>query len=217
MAEMTTFDTLRAELADAFERGQDSASDPIVYENMGRIINRAERRIAYDVKVQGYETTATAAFTASTALVEKPGDWLRTISMNFGSGTSNNTRTILFPRSYEFIRSVCPDETSTGTPRWYADHGLNHWLIGPTPSASSPFEVKYYGLPELLDDANQSNWVSETIPHILFNACMVELAIFLKDDQRAAGLLSIYKDSLGALAKEDVQKIVDRAATRRAA
>jgi hypothetical protein len=46
---------------------------------------------------------------------------------------------------------------------------------------------------------------------------MVEMAIFLKDDQRAAGLLSVYKESLGALAREDVQKVVDRAATRKSA
>lgn len=217
MAEVTTFDSLRAYLADAFERGQDAGSDAIVFENMGRIINLAERRIAYDVKVQGYQKTATAAFTGGSAVVVKPGDWLRTVSINFGSGTGNNTRNMLYPRSYEFIRAICPDETATGTPRWYADYDLEHWLIGPTPAESSPFEVMYYGLPELLDDANQTNWVSETIPHILTNACMVELALFLKDDQRAAGLLNIYKDSLGALAREDVQKVVDRAATRKAA
>lgn len=217
MAEVTTFNSLREELADAFERGQDASADPIVYENMGRIINRAERRIAYDVKVQGYQKVATSSFASGTAVVDKPGDWLRTISINFGSGTGNNTRNMIYPRSYEYIRSICPDETSTGTPRWYADYDLEHWLIGPTPSASSPFEVIYYGLPELLDDANQTNWVSETIPHILFAACMVEMAIFLKDDQRAAGLLNIYKESLGNLAKEDIQKVVDRAATRRAA
>lgn len=217
MAEVTTFTSLKAELADAMERGQDATSDPIVFENMGRIINRAERRIAYDIKVQGYQKTATSAFTSGTAVVVKPGDWLRSISMNFGSGTGDNTRNFLFPRSYEFLTSIYPDRTSTGTPRYYADYDLEHWLIGPTPSASSPFEIVYYGLPQLLDDANQSNWVSETIPHILFNACMVELALFLKDDQRAAGLLQIYKDTLGALAREDVQKVVDRAATRRAA
>jgi hypothetical protein len=217
MAEITTFDSLRAELADAYERGQDAASDPIVHENMGRIINRAERRIAFDVKVQGYEKTVTSSFTAGTAVIVKPGDWLRSISINFGSGTGNNTRNFLFPRSYEFVTSIYPDRTVTGTPRYYADYNLEHWLIGPTPEASGPFEVKYYGMPELLDDANQTNWVSETIPHILFNACMVELALFLKDDQRASGLLQIYKDTLGALARDDVQKVVDRAATRRSA
>jgi hypothetical protein len=215
MAEITTFDSLRTELADAFERG--SSSDDVVYENMGRIINRAERRIAYDIKVQGNQETVTSAFVSGTAVVEKPQDWLRTVSINFGSGTGNNTRNIILPRSYEFITSVWPDRTVTGAPRWYADYDLEHWLIGPTPNANSPFEVIYYGLPELLDDANQSNWVSDSIPHILFNACCVEMALFLKDQQAAAGYLSVYKESLGAMAKEDVQKIVDRAATRKAA
>jgi len=217
MAEITNFNSLKAELADAWERGQSATTDPIVYENLGRIINRAERRIAYDIKVQGNQKIVTSSFASGTAVVTKPSDWLRTVSINFGSGTGNNTRNIIYPRSYEFIRSICPDETATGTPRWYADYDLEHWLIGPTPSASSPFEVIYYALPELLDDANQTNWVSESVPHILFAACMVEMAMFLKDDQRAAGLLSVYKDSLGAMAREDIQKVVDRAATRKAA
>lgn len=217
MAEITTFDSLRRELADAWERGQDASADPIVYENLGRIINRAERRIAFDVKVQGNQKIVTASFSAGTAVVTKPGDWLRTVSINFGSGSGNNTRNMIYPRSYEFIRTICPDETATGTPRWYADYDMEHWLIGPTPNASAPFEVIYYALPDLLDDVQQTNWVSESIPHILFNACMVEMAMFLKDDERAAGMLNVYKESLGAMAREDVQKVVDRAATRRAA
>jgi hypothetical protein len=217
MAETTTFTSLRDELADAWERGQSSSADPIVWDNIGRIINRAERRIAYDVKVQGYQKIATAAFAQGVAVVPKPGDWLRTVSINFATGDGNTVRNMIYPRSYEFVRAICPDDTVTGAPRFYADYDLEHWLIGPTPDASAPFEVMYYGLPQLLDATNQTNWVSETIPHILFSACMVEMAVFLKDDQRAAGLLSVYKDSLGALQREDIQKVVDRAATRRAA
>jgi hypothetical protein len=217
MAEITTYASLCDELADAFERGQNATDDPIVWDNIGRVINRAERRIAYDLKVQGNQETVVGAFAATVAVVDKPNNWLRTISINFGSGTGNNTRTILQARSYEFLTTVYPDRTSTGTPKFYADYDLEHWLIGPTPSASSPIEILYYGLPELLDDANQSNWVSDTIPHILFAACCVEMAMFLKDDQRAAGFIGVYKESLGALAREDMQKVVDRAGTRRAA
>lgn len=217
MAEVMTFTSLWEELADAFERGQNEVDDEVVYQNRGRIINRAERRIAYDLKVQGYETTAIAAFTINSPVVSKPGNWLRTVSINFGSGSGNNTRNFLFPRAYEFLRTVYPNDTTTGTPRFYADYDLENWLIAPTPSAASPFEVKYYGLPELLDDANQSNWLTEVVPHILFAACGVELSMFLKDDNRAAGLLNIYKESLGALAREDVQKITDRSAKRASA
>jgi len=215
MAQSMTFTTLREELADAFERGQSETTDPVVYEKIPRCINRAERRIAFDLKVQGQQQAVVAAFVSGTAVVQKPGNWLRTISINFGSGTGNATRNLLFPRSYEFIRTIYPDETATGTPRWYADYGEDHWLIGPTPSASSPFEALYYGLPGMLEDANQTNWLTEKIPHVLFNAAMFELALFLKDDQRAGNFLSLYKEGLAAVARDDVAKIVDRASARR--
>lgn len=42
-----------------------------------------------------------------------------------------------------------------------------------------------YGLPEMLEEANQTNCLSEKIPHVVFNAAMFELALFLKDDARA--------------------------------
>lgn len=182
-----TFTTRRGELTDAFECGQPEADDPIVYEKIPRCINRAEWRIAYDLKVQGHQEAAVSSFTAGTAVYQKPGNWLRTISVNVGSGAGNNTRAILLPRSYEFVRTIYPDQTATGVPRWCADYGGDHWLIGPTPAASSPFEVIYYGLPEMLGEANQSNWLAEKIPHVLFNAAMFELACSSRTTSARAG------------------------------
>lgn len=99
MAQTMTFTTLRGELADAFERGQSETTDPVVYEKIPRCINRAERRIAFDLKVQGQQQAVVSAFVSGTPVVQKPGNWLRTISLNFGSCAGNATRTIIYPRA----------------------------------------------------------------------------------------------------------------------
>jgi len=217
MAEIMTFVSLRAEIADALERGQSAVKDPIAYPAIARAINRAERRIAFDVKVQGAQEAVVGTLAADVSVYEKPGNWLRTISVNYATNEAATRRRIIQPRSYEYIRTVYPDGASTGDPRYYADYGLDHWLIGPTPADSAPFEVLYYALPQLLDEANQTNWLTETIPHILLPAALAEFALFLKDNERAGAYLQTYQSGLGSLAKEDVQKITDRASTRRAA
>ncbi len=215
MADVMTFTSLRNELADAFERGQSSAIDPITYDEIPRCINRAERRIARDIKVQGLQETATGSFADGVAVVTKPTRWRQTISMNFGNGSGNNVRNILLPRSYEYITTIYPNRTTEGTPRFYADYDVDHWLIGPTPDAAYPFEVLYYAIPALLDDSNSTNWLTEVMPDVLLNAASRELAMFLKNGQRANEFEALYKSGLQGVSAEDGQKAIDRTIVRK--
>ena len=212
-----TFTSLRDELSDAFERGQSSTSDPLVYAEIPKCINRAERRIARDIKVQGLQETATGAFATGVSVVDKPTRWRQTISINFGNGTGNNVRNVLLPRAYEFLTTVYPNRTVTGTPRYYADYDVDHWLIGPTPSAASPFEVLYYAIPAFLDETNETNWLTEVMPDVLLNAASRELAVFLKSDQRAVAFEGLYKAGLVGVTKEDAEKAIDRTTVRKGA
>jgi hypothetical protein len=51
MATTTTFTTLKEDIRRYLERGFTLASDAIVYEQIPRLINLAERRIARELKV----------------------------------------------------------------------------------------------------------------------------------------------------------------------
>jgi len=217
MADVMTFTSLRSELADAFERGQSSTVDPIVWDEIPRCINRAERRIAREIKVQGLQETAAGSLTANVAVVAKPTRWRQTISINFGSGSGNNTRTVLLPRSYEYLMTIYPNRTTVGTPRFYADYNVDNWLIAPTPTLTAPFEVLYYAVPAFLDESNTTNWLTEVMPDVLLNAAMRELAVFLKNDQRAAGLENLYQMGLKGVSAEDAQKAIDRTIVRKGA
>jgi len=210
-----TFTSLQADIRNYLERG--GATDPIVYEQIPRLITLAERRIARELKIQGFQTVVNTTMQSGVAVYAKPDRWRDTISINFGTGSGNNVHTPIFTRSYEYIRQYWPNETQTDQPKFYADYDYKHWIFAPTPNANYPMEVIYYQLPPLLDDTNQTNWLSEYAPNLLLYGSLVEATPFIKDDQRVQLWQSYYDRALAALNGEDLQKIVDRSTNRREA
>lgn len=214
MATTTTFASLQTDLRRYLERGFTLTSDQIVYEQLPRLINLAERRIARELKIQGLINVVTATMTIGQAVYPKPDRWRDTVSFNIGTGAENNSYTQLFPRSYEYVREYWPDRTQTGQPLFYADYDYEHWIVSPTPDATYPFEVLVYQLLPLLDDANQSNWLTEYAPQVLLYAALLEATPFLKNDERIAVWQQMYDRALSAMNGEDLQKILDRSARR---
>ncbi len=219
MATNVTFTTLSADISNYLERGGSSLTDPTVAAQIPRLINAAERRCLQSLKLQGeIEVLASApplgGFLASNPVVAKPDRWRQTVSINYGVGAGNNTRTPLFPRSYEYCRSYWPDGTQTAPPVFYADYNLLNWLIVPTPDLAYPFEALLYMQPPLLDDSNQSNFFSTYTPNLLVKTALLETAIFLKDDARVQLFLSEMNWELNTLLPQDLQKELDRSVQR---
>jgi hypothetical protein len=217
MATTMTFTTLHQDVRRYLERGTTYASDPVVFEQIPRLINLAERRIARELKIQGFINVVSGTLQAGVAVYDKPDRWRDTVSINIGTGTNNNTRKVLFSRAYEYMLSYWPDRTATAQPIFYSDYDYSHWLISPTPDAAYPFEVLYYELPPLLDDAVQTNWLSEYAPQLLLYGTLLEATPFLKNDERIPVWQNMYDRAAAMLNGEDLAKILDRAAVRKEA
>ena len=211
MAYSMTYNSLLVDLRRYLERGFTLADDPYVYEQLPRLINMAERRIARDLKVQGFIVAVTTNFTNGVATYQKPDRWRDTVSITV---KANNTMSPIFARSYEYCRNYWPNDTQTGEPEFYADYDYTHWLIVPTPNATYQAEILYYQLPELLDDTHQTNWLTEYAPNLLLYAALLEATPFLKNDERITTWQNFYQQAANALNTEDLQKIVDRTAVR---
>jgi hypothetical protein len=217
MATTMTFTTLQQDVRRYLERGATLAEDAIVYEQIPRLINLAERRIARELKIQGFINVVTDNLIVGQSVYQKPDRWRDTVSINIGTGATNDVRKFLFTRDYEYLRSYWPDESLTEEPVFYADYNYTNWLILPPPDEAYPFEVLYYELPVLLDDANQTNWLTDYAPQVLLYASLLEATPFLKNDDRIPVWQQMYDRSAAMLNGEDLAKILDRSAVRKEA
>ncbi len=218
MATTMTFTTLQADVRRYLERGGSLVADPVVFEQIPRLINLAERRIARELKVQGFQNVVTRVLTPELSVYPKPDRWRDTISMNVGVGPSFTKREPVLGRSYEYCREYWPDEGQTDPqPLFYADYDYDHWLIVPTPSIAAPIEIVYYEMPPLLDAEVTTNWVTEYAPQLLLYATLLEATPFLKNDERIQTWQSFYDRAAAMLNGEDLAKILDRNASRKEA
>ena len=217
MATTMTFASLQQDIRRYLERGTTYASDPVVFEQIPRLINLAERRIARELKIQGFINVVSGTLTTGQSVYAKPDRWRDTISFNVGTGPLNNSRKTLFTRDYEYMRAYWPDSTQTDEPVFYADYDYTHWLVAPTPDDDYPFEVLYYELPPLLDDVVQTNWLTEYAPQLLLYGALLEATPFLKNDERIQVWQTMYDRAAAMLNGEDLAKILDRSAVRKEA
>ena len=212
-----TFTSLQSDLQSYLQRGTNT--DPIVYNQLPKLINNAERRIARELKVLGFQVPITTTLTAGTngQVLAKPDRWRATISMAYGAQNASgafNVRTPLFPRSYEYIRQYWPDDSVFAPPKFYADYDFNNWLICPTPDQAYPLEIQCWVLPALLDVNNQTNWTSNYCPDVLLYASLLECAPFIVNDARIPTWDKYYQDRMSGLSAEDAQRIIDRTTHR---
>lgn len=212
-----TFDSLMIDLGKYSQRAQSAASDPNTYAQLPKLINLAERRICNDLQIQGFITPVNSAMTTGVAVYAKPDRWRATASLNFGNGTNNNVRNPVYPRVYELLRAFWPDDSLTGTPRYYADYDYQHFIVAPTPDQNYPFELVCYQLPPMLDASNQQNWVTEYLPSALLYGALKELALFVKNQADAGGFDAEYNGFIQKVGTSDLKKIIDRTSTRNAA
>lgn len=207
MSYSMTYDSLLVDVRRYLERGFTQESDQIVYDQLPRLITLGERRIARELKIQGFIRAVTTPLSIGVAVYLKPDRWRDTVSM-----TVNGTP--IYARSYEYIRNYWPDETATGTPQFYADYDYQHWIITPTPDTASTLEILYYELPRLLGEDFQTNWLTEYAPDLLTYAALLEATPFLKKDERIQTWQAMYDRAAQALNGEDLKRILDRSANR---
>lgn len=207
MAYIMTYDSLLTDIRRYLERGFSLESDEIVYEQLPRLITLGERRIARELKIEGFIRAVQTPLQPGVAVYLKPDRWRDTVSMTVDGSP-------IFARVYEYCRNYWPDEAQTGTPQFYADYDYQHWLITPTPATAQTLEILYYEQPRFLGEDFQTNWLTEYAPDLLLYAALLEATPFLKSDERIQTWQAMYDRAAQALNGEDLKRIMDRSANR---
>jgi hypothetical protein len=197
-----TYDSLVSDVQSYVNRSDDSFIDQIP-----RLILMAESRIASECRGLGAQKYVTGSIDSTT--LEKPSRWRETISFSVVSGAG--VRSYLYERGYEYCRQY---PTTTGTPRYYADYGYEHFLVVPPKDAAYTFELSYYERVVPLSDTQQTNWYTQYAPQLLLYGVMLEAAMFLKNDEEIAKWQGLFDRAKKGLDDEQVKRVTDRTAER---
>lgn len=211
MAAALTFSTLTAQLKLDLERGQAGDADAIA--QIPHWIMLAEKNIAAEAKPEGFERwiVSDAAIAANTTVVQKPVRWRKTISLAHLTQPGYTVKTYLKERVKEYLEVIYPNSATTAAlPRFWASFGPNHFLILPAPSAVFKLALGYYEELQPLDDANQTNWLTQFAPQVLLYRCLMEAMVALKNDERLPTWQAMYGAGVKALMGEDFSKSQDR-------
>jgi hypothetical protein len=204
-ASVMTYDSLVENVQSYLER-----TDTATIEKIPLFIMLAEQTIATEIKFIGNLQVVTANMTANNPVIQKPARWRKTVSFNITD--ADNDRQPVLLRRYEYIREYWPDQSQTGLPKFYTDYDAYHWLVAPTPSTTSAFEVLYYERLQPLDSDNQSNWFTNYAPQALLYGTLLQAMPFLKNDARMAMWKAQYEAAIAALKTEDATRVGDRQA-----
>lgn len=207
MSYSMTYDSLLTDVRRYLERGFSQETDSIVYDQLPRLVTLAERKIARELKIEGFIRAVTTPLQAGVGVYEKPDRWRDTISMCVDGQ-------FIYARSYEYCRNYWPNEAETAAPEFYSDYDYYNWLIVPTPATVQTLEIVYYEQPPLLGEDSQTNWLTEFAPDLLTYAVLIEASPFLKDDERIPTWQAMYDRVAQSITGQDLKKILDRSAQR---
>lgn len=157
--------------------------------NIPIFIRNAEERILKNVQLSEFRKNVVGTSTASNKYLDCPSDFLAPFSLSFEVASS---KVFVEFKDVNFVQEFNPNESTTGTPRYYALFDSANFILGPTPDASLVAELHYYYRPASLTSLADSaqSWLSENAPLAMLYGSLLEAYIFMKGEQDVLGLYS---------------------------
>lgn len=190
-------------------------------------ISQAVSRIYSQAKNIGFErvVTSNALLVANQPLINKPLDWIETVSIQYTIPGAAPQTVFLGARTYEFCLTYWSNPTAVAAPKFYANYGnqtgnignvglsFDQFYIAPTPDVNYAGSIIYKGLP-IFNIQYPTNFLTERYPTLLLDACLVEASPFLKNDERIPVWESRYRQSLQAVITDSEKRYIDRTSKR---
>ena len=196
---MPSFSFLKTDLINTTE------NDSSEYESqISNIVERAESRLMKELDDFGLDNYSSFTFTAGDPVVSLPDGTLVVRNVNYKTSASSNI-TPLLQRPYEYAIDYFPHaSTSTGIPRYYSRKTNTQIYVVPTPASTLTGEIQYTKRPLALSSATgtsatTSNYFSEFCYNALFDACMVESMVFMKNYSLIPTMEQQFQGSINAL------------------
>lgn len=144
------------------------------------VINLACIKCARDLQIEKFRLRATGSFVASTATITMPTDAIAIDGFIVNDGTNNYP---LSERSSELIDLY---NSAEGLPVYFCEQDVDTIRVAPTPDDTYTYAILGMQRPEeLVVTTNETNWLTDNVPDLLFLACLQWSELFRKDDNRA--------------------------------
>tara|TARA_R100001460_G_scaffold56023_1_gene95452 strand:+ start:39 stop:719 length:681 start_codon:yes stop_codon:yes gene_type:complete len=209
---MPSYSFLKTDLINTTE------NDSSEYESqISNIVERAESRLMKELDDFGLDNYSSFSFTAGNPIVTVPEGTLVVRNVNYKTSASSNI-TPLLQRTYEYAIDYFPHASaSTGTPRYYSRKNNTEIYVVPTPASALTGEIQTTKRPLALSSATgtsatTSNYFSEFCYNALFDACMVESMIFMKNfslvptmEQKFQGSINSLRNQARRTRRDDMQ------------
>lgn len=153
-------------------------------------ISLAEQRLNRELDLPDLEIPVTGTLTPTVNTLPKPSGYR---FANYFHILVDGKVTVLKKRREDYINDYWPDQTLTGTPKYYADQSVTNFQVAPVPDVSYQFRIKYTMEPSRLGVTNQTNYFTQRCVDILYAAAMVEMTIFTKAWSQVAVWEEAYK------------------------
>jgi hypothetical protein len=173
---MLTF--TKATLKTALQKWNTTADTEFVGE-LDAIIKRGELRLERLLDLEMLDSVATTTTAATVPEVFVPDNLIVDRLLMIDSGAPG--KKAMLHRSRGWIELMNEDDEE-GLPRFYCDFDEGRWFVTPIPNAAYLIYVHGLYRPASIADGNDDNttWLSEHLPDLLFLACSVEACEFLK-------------------------------------
>jgi hypothetical protein len=147
------------------------------------------------IDLEDLEIKSTGILSAGSPLLNKPSGYEYA---NYFNITISSLKRFLKKRQEDFILDYWPNSSLTDVPKYYGDASETQFYLAPTPTLSYPYEIKYVAKPSGLTSTNTTNYYVLNCPDILFYACMLQMAVFIKSNDQInlwTGAYSSSRDS----------------------
>jgi len=149
--------------------------------NLNNFIKNTEERILKSVQLTVFRKNATGTTTSGNQFLAAPTDFLAPFSLSITNGSNKE---FLLYKDVNFVQSVNPNSSTTGTPKYYGYFDVSNFILAPTPNANFTAEIHYLYRPDSLTTQGDSGttWLSQNAPVTLLYGCLVEAYTFMKGE-----------------------------------
>jgi len=182
-----TYSTLTTAIGNYTEVGTSVLSSTIT----DQFIDNSELRIQREVPIDADRKEMIGNLTASKDNVHAPAGTLfvRDLQVYTSTSVTTGANSFLIKKDISYLRASDAEETTTGTPKYYAMSGgaegtgatsSGRITIVPTPSSAFMYKIHYNARPIGMSSANTTTYLSLNFGNGLLYACLVEAFSYLK-------------------------------------